>query len=59
METEPQAAIVTTVRCSQELILPWVGYHLALGFAHLFLFFDEASEGQVWLEQKHFDAEKV
>ena len=39
-----RAAIVTLVRWSELLIRDWIAYHRAIGFSHLFIFFDDPAE---------------
>lgn len=39
-----QAAIVTTLRNAGASLESFIAYHLAIGFAHIFLFFDDADD---------------
>lgn len=39
-----RAAIVTTVKDFAALAESWCAYHLAVGFAHLYIYFDDADE---------------
>ena len=39
-----KAAIVTTLRDASAMIDSFIAYHLAIGFAHLFLFFDDPAD---------------
>ena len=39
-----QAAIVTTLKNAGEVLDSFIAYHLAIGFAHLFLFFDDPDD---------------
>lgn len=46
MQTNPHrnAAIVTTLRNAGGMIDSFIAYHLAIGFGHLFLFFDDPAD---------------
>jgi hypothetical protein len=39
-----QAAIVTTLKNAGDVLDSFIAYHLAIGFAHIFLFFDDPSD---------------
>ena len=39
-----QAAIVTTLKDAGEVLDSFIAYHLAIGFAHIFLFFDDPAD---------------
>lgn len=41
------AAIVSTVRNAEKFLPSFLGYHLALGFSRIYLFFDSAADGGI------------
>jgi hypothetical protein len=40
----PRPAIVATVRDAADVLESFIAYHLAIGFAHIFLFFDDPAD---------------
>ncbi len=43
---KPRSAIATTLRDAEDVLASFIDYHLAIGFDHLFLFFD-ATDAQI------------
>lgn len=43
-DTEPRAAIVSTVKAPLDQLLTWVGHHRRVGFERFFLFFDDPDD---------------
>ena len=54
-----RAAVVTTVKNFGALAHSWCTYHLGIGFAHLFIFFDDPAELAVIGLEERFGAERV
>ena len=57
--TDSAAAIVTTVKDFGALAFGWCSYHLAIGFVHLFLYFDDPAELAEMDLQSRFGPERV
>jgi hypothetical protein len=50
-----RAVIVSTLKDSEAVLEYWIRYHLEAGFAHLYLFFDDANDASIEIARK-FDA---
>jgi hypothetical protein len=48
-----QAAIVTTLKNAGNVLDSFIAYHLAIGFAHIFLFFDDPADPDLWRAAAH------
>ena len=60
--TDTKSAIVSTVRFPEfgaGVVRSFVGYHLAKGFSHVFLFFDTEDDAAVQIVKSNFDPSNV
>lgn len=48
-----RAALVTTLRGAAPVLDSFIRYHLARGFAHLYLFFDDPDDPALALARRH------
>ena len=50
-----RAAIVTTLRNAHKIVASFLDHHLSIGFAHVFLFFDDPGDAAIPVAEQYRD----